>query len=238
MTNAVKRPISYAFPLILILFFTGFSTLPVGTADDIKDGREEARQSTASLQKAMSDPAKSIPRAILQKAEAVAVFTNVKKGGFILGGTGGDGVISRRVGTTWGPPAFYNIGGADVGLQIGVKETDFIMVFNTPGALKDLLNDKMEMSAGIGMAAGPLGEEAAARTNVTGNEAVYVYSNSGGAFAGATVGGGSITADNSRNEKFYNMKGGAVLTNPASVNVSKLPAELTTFTRTLEGYAK
>jgi len=238
MTNAVNRPISYAFPLILILFFTGFSTLPLGRADEIKEGREEARQSTASLQKAMSDPSKSIPRNLLRKAEAVAVFTNVKKGGFIIGGTGGDGVISRRIGNTWGPPAYYNIAGADVGLQIGVKETDYIMVFNTPAALKDLLNDKMELSAGVSMAAGPIGEEAAARTKLTGNEAVYIYSNSGGAFAGATVGGGTITADNSRNQKIYNMRGADVLTDPSKVNVSKLPVELTTFTKTLAGYAK
>ena len=115
----------------------------------------EAREATQKLDEFMSNPSKSIPRSMLNKAEAVAVFTNVKKGGFIVGGTSGDGVISRRTGNSWSPPVFYDMGGADIGLQVGGKQTDYIVVFMTPAALNDLLDDEFELSAAAGVAAGP-----------------------------------------------------------------------------------
>ena len=230
--------------LSLILTFAGITVSPHDTNTTKKitkqqdKAREEAREATETLRAAMQNPEKSIPRGLLKKAEAIGVFTNVKKGGFIIGGTGGDGVIVRRTGKGWSAPVFYNMGGADVGLQAGVKESDIIMLFMQPGALKDLLDDSLELGAGVSVAAGPVGEGAAATTGVTGNEAIYTYTNSGGLFAGATVGGGKITADNSKNKAFYKMKGGEVLTNPGSVDVSKLPAELQGFTNAVAQITK
>ena len=229
--------------------FTGFLSLllclmvvPAAAQDagDIKESmehaRDEARESTETLNEFMSDPSKSIPRALLRRAEAIAVFTNIKKGGFIIGGTGGDGVISRRTGNSWSLPAFYDVGGADVGFQIGAKQTDYILVFMTPTALKDLLDDEVELSAGLGIAAGPVGDTAAVTTGKVDN--VYVYSNSGGAFAGATIGGGSIKANNSINEAIYKMKAGAFLRDPKQAKTSGLPSELRNFSNTIAKYAK
>jgi lipid-binding SYLF domain-containing protein len=199
-----------------------------------QDSRDEAREATNLLDKVMANKGKAIPRSLLKRAQAIAIFTNVKKGGFIIGGTGGDGVIARRTGKTWGPPVFYKIGGANVGLQIGVKNGDIIALFMTQEALDDLLDDEFEMTAGIGATAGPVGDESGVSTGKNSN--VYVYANSSGAFAGATIGGGTIRADNDRNEDLYKMKGGAVLRDSSSINIKKLPAELQTFTRTLNKY--
>ena len=210
-------------------------TIPVVAEKSVIHARDEAREATQLLTGVMSVPAKAIPRSVLRDAVAIAVFTNIKKGGFIIGGTGGDGVITRRTGKSWGPPVFYDIGGGDIGLQIGVKKGDFILVFMTESALNDLLDDEMEMTAGIGAAAGPVGETASASTGVKSN--VYVYSHSSGAFAGATVGGASIKANNSINEEIYKMKGGAVLTNPSQIKMSTLPAELQAFTNLVAKYA-
>jgi len=225
----------------LILALGGIS-VPAQNQDDIKEAMEgasnEARESLETLNAAMKDPETSIPRSLLQKAEAIAIFTNVKKGGLIVGGTGGDGVVLRRTGNTWSTPVFYNIGGADVGFQIGVTKTDYIMLFMTPGALKDLLDDNLELGAGVGAVAGPVGTKAGATTNLTGNEAVLTYSNSEGLFAGATVGGATITADNSRNQALYKMNGGQVLTDPKKVNASKLPADLRNLSAAVAKYAK
>lgn len=230
--------------VILFLVFAGTSA-PAQDKPDAGDTKEafegasnEARESLETLNAAMKDPEKSIPRSLLQKAEAIAIFTNVKKGGLIVGGTGGDGVILRRTGNTWSAPVFYNIGGADVGFQIGATNTDFIMLFMTPGALKDLMDDNLELGAGVSAVAGPVGAKAAANTNLTGNEAILTYSNTEGLFAGATIGGATITADNSRNQALYKMNGGQVLTNPKSVATSKLPAELRNLTAAVTKYAK
>lgn len=217
---------------VLLSFFA----IPAAAQKSVIHARDEAREATELLTEVQSNATKAIPRSVMRNALAIAVFTNVKKGGFIIGGTGGDGVIVRKKGKTWGPPVYYDIGGADVGLQIGAKKGDFILVFMNESALNDLLDDEMELNASIGAAAGPVGETAAASTAVKNN--VYVYSHSSGAFAGATIGGGTIKANNSINEEIYKMKGGAVLTDASSVKMSTLPAELQAFTNAVGRYTK
>src|SRR5688572_15527941 len=201
MKQGISNRIIYGLGIAVLMTFV---TIPAAAQKSVTRARNEARESTKLLTYVMSNPAKAIPRALLRKAEAIGVFTNVKKGGFIIGGTGGDGIIARRTSkTTWGPPVYYDIGGADIGLQIGAKQSDFILVFMTQSALDDLLDDELELGAALGIAAGPVGETAAVTTGTDSN--VYVYSNSGGAFAGASIGGGSVKANNSINEALYKM---------------------------------
>ena len=221
---------------IIVAVLVGFFAIPASAQKSLTRARDEAREATQLLTGVQSVPAKSIPRSVLRNALAIAVFTNIKKGGFIVGGTGGDGVIVRKKGNTWGPPVYYDMSGADIGLQIGVKKSDIILVFMNESALNDLLDDAMELNAGIGAAAGPVGETAGASTGVKNN--VYLYSHSSGGFAGATVGGGSVKANNSINQALYKMNGGAVLTDPSSIKMSTLPAELQAFTNLVAGYAK
>ena len=221
---------------IVVAALVSVFAIPAAAQKSLNHARDEAREATQLLTGVQSVPAKSIPRAVLRNAVAIAVFTNIKKGGFIVGGTGGDGVIVRKKGNSWGPPVYYDMSGADIGLQIGVKKSDIILVFMNETALNDLLDDAMELNAGIGAAAGPVGETAGASTGVKNN--VYIYSHSSGGFAGATVGGGSVKANNSINQALYKMNGGAVLTDASSIKMSTLPAELQAFTKLVAGYAK
>ena len=203
----------------------------------VEKAKSEARESTQLLTNVMSNASKAIPRSVLNRAEAIAIFTNVKKGGFIIGGTGGDGVIIRRVNkTTWGPPAYYDMGGMDIGLQAGGKQGDFILVFMTAESMKDLLENEMQLGASVGMAAGPVGEQAGVMTDKA--SSIYVYAHQSGAFAGATVGGGSIKPNNSINQALYKMNGGAVLTNPSQINMSTLPPELQSLSKLVAQYSK
>ena len=219
-----------------IAVLVSFFAIPAAAQKSLTRARDEAREATQLLTGVQSVPAKAIPRAVLRNALAIAVFTNIKKGGFIVGGTGGDGVIVRKKGNAWGPPVYYDMSGADIGLQIGVKKSDIILVFMNESALNDLLDDAMELNAGIGAAAGPVGETAGASTGVKNN--VYVYSHSSGGFAGATVGGGSVKANNSLNQAIYKMNGGAILTDASSIKMSTLPAELQEFTNLVAKYSK
>src|SRR4030095_9342583 len=232
MKHVIRNGIFFGIGVAVLMTFV---MIPAAAQKSVIHARDEAREATQLLTGVMSNPAKSIPRSLLRRAMAIAVFTNVKKGGFIIGGTGGDGVIARRTGKTWGPPVFYDIGGADIGLQIGAKKSDFILVFMSESAMNDLLDDELELTAGIGAAAGPVGETAAVSTGVDKN--VYVYSHSSGAVAGATIGRGSIKANNSINGELYKMKGGAVMTNPGQIKMSTLPAELQAFSTALAKYS-
>lgn len=248
MKKSINQWIASALAFGLLLTFTGTAAVSAQDKKDKKDpedikkafeeGRGEAAEATKILNELMGNAEKRIPRAVLQKAVAIGVFPNIAKGGFIVGGQGGDGVVARRTKNGWSAPVFYDFGGANVGLQAGIKKSDYIMLFMQEGSLKDLLNDKLEFGADASFAAGPIEGGVGANTALTGNEAVLIYSRSDGLFGGATVGGATMTADNSRNTAFYKMNGGQVLQNPTKIKLSTLPAELQTFTKTIETYTK
>lgn len=203
-----------------------------------KEGRDEVREATKVFRQIMDAPDKTIPRELLERAEAVGVFPNVVKAGFIVGGRGGDGVVSRKMSNgSWSAPAFYNIGGASFGAQIGAKKTDYIMLFMNEGALRDLLDDKLEFEGDLSFAAGPVGRTLGAGTNATLDAGILIYSRSEGAFIGASIGGAVLTADNSINEAFYEMKAGELLDKPMSVRMDGLAKEIKAFSDTVARYA-
>ncbi len=203
-----------------------------------KDGRDEAREAVKVFREIMNVPDKAIPRELLDKAEAIGIFPSVVKAGFIFGGRGGDGLVSRRTSRGWSSPVFYNVGGASFGAQIGAKKTDYILLFMNEGALRHLLADKLEFEGDLSFAAGPVGRTVGAGTNLTLAAGILVYSRSQGAFVGASIGGAVLTADNHVNEAFYNMKAGAILDNPASVSKIDLPKELQSVNSVLSAYSK
>jgi len=244
MKKTIKQWTLSGLAIIVALSF-GIVSIPAQTTMNAKEmrkqqkeGRGEVREATKVFREIMSVPDKGIPRELLEKAEAIGVFPNVVKAGFIIGGRGGDGVVARRTANGWSAPVFYNIGGASIGAQIGAKKTDYIMLFMNEGALRDLLDDKLEFEGDLSFAAGPIGRTVGAGTNLTADAGILIYSRSKGAFIGASIGGAVLTADNSINEAFYKMKAGEVLDKPESVNLTGVSADLRNFSETVKQYAK
>jgi len=244
MKKTIKQWTLSGLAIIVALSF-GIVSIPAQTTMNAKEmrkqqkeGRGEVREATKVFRQIMSVPDKGIPRELLEKAEAIGVFPNVVKAGFIVGGRGGDGVVARRTANGWSAPVFYNIGGASIGAQIGAKKTDYIMLFMNEGALRDLLDDKLEFEGDLSFAAGPIGRTVGAGTNLTADAGILIYSRSKGAFIGASIGGAVLTADNSINEAFYKMKAGEVLDKPESVNLTNVSADLRGFSDTVKLYAK
>jgi len=185
----------------------------------------------------MAVPDKSIPRDLLDKAEAVVVFPGVVKAAFIIGGSGGQGEISRRTRGGWSAPAFFKIGGGSFGAQIGAEKIDYVLLIMNEKGLRGLLEDKFEIGGEASIAAGPVGRTASASTNVTVDAAILSYSRSKGAFIGVSLKGGVISPDNDLNEAVYGMKARDILTGPQKVNVAQLPAGLRAFPTTLARYS-
>ncbi len=244
MKKTIKQWTLSGLAIIVALSF-GIVSIPAQTTMNAKEmrkqqkeGRGEVREATKVFRQIMSVPDKGIPRELLEKAEAIGVFPNVVKAGFIIGGRGGDGVVARRTANGWSAPVFYNIGGASIGAQIGAKKTDYIMLFMNEGALRDLLDDKLEFEGDLSFAAGPIGRTVGAGTNLTADAGILIYSRSKGAFIGASIGGAVLTADNSINEAFYKMKAGEVLDKPESVNLTNVSADLRGFSDIVKLYAK
>jgi lipid-binding SYLF domain-containing protein len=178
-----------------------------------KEAREQAAKAAKVFQQVMSTPDKSIPKELLEKAEAVAVFPDVIKAGILLvGGRGGRGVISRRLEGGWSAPAFFNLGGGSIGPQIGASSTDFVLLFMNEDAVKGLLEDKFEIGGEGSIAAGPVGRSASASTDLQLRAGILSYSRSKGLFAGLELKGVVINPDNKDNEAVYGMKASDILT--------------------------
>jgi lipid-binding SYLF domain-containing protein len=77
------------------------------------------------------------------------------------------------------------------------------MVFIEEDGLEALLDDRIELGANVSVAAGPIGRSGEIGTNVTLDSAIYAYSRSKGAFAGAALDGTVITIDDSANETAF-----------------------------------
>ena len=144
----------------------------------------------------MSAPDKAIPRGVLDDADCIAVFPQVIKAAFGIGGRGGRGVVVCRTANGWSAPAYLNIGGASFGFQIGAEATDYVMLFMTPESVRSLLESKIKLGGGVSVAAGPIGRQAEAATDLKLNAQILSYSRSKGLFAGVALEGAVIeTAD-------------------------------------------
>lgn len=178
----------------------------------------------------------AIPRDLLDKAEAIAVFPGVVKAAFIVGGNGGQGVISRRTRNGWSAPGFFNIGGGSFGAQIGAQKTDIVLLIMNEEGVKGLLEDKFEMGGEASVAAGPVGRQASASTNTTLDAGILSYSRSKGAFIGVALKGAVISPDNDLNQAVYGVKATELLTGK-SMTLTQMPAAVRIFPRTLARYS-
>ncbi|MFM8705563.1 MAG: YSC84-related protein [Planctomycetia bacterium] len=147
----------------------------------------------------------SIPQAMLEKAEGVAIFPNMIKGGFILGVNYGKGVLSvRNPDRTWSAPVLVTMGGGSVGFQAGVQAADIVLVFATPRSLQGLLNgQKVTLGADASIAVGPVGRQANAGTDAQLGAEIYSYARSRGLFLGVSLGGSDLSVDNNANSMLY-----------------------------------
>ena len=201
-----------------------------------KDAARHASDAAKTFTEIMNVKEKAIPKELLDTAEAIAVFPDVTKAAFLVGGRLGQGVISRRVKGGWSAPAFFNLGGGSFGPQIGAQRTDYVLLIMNPSGLNGLLKDKFEVGGEAGVAAGPVGREAAASTNPRLDAGILSYSRSKGAFIGAALKGAMITPDNDLNEAVYGKKADEVLQSPPMTFAQMTPA-VRIFPRTLVRYS-
>jgi lipid-binding SYLF domain-containing protein len=237
MKNLFRQVSNYAFCLMLLLGVVSVATAQSKSVREINDATEQARKAAKVFTEIMAAPDKAIPHDLLDKAEAVAVFPNVIKAGFIVGGRGGRGVISRRVRGGWSAPAFFNLGGASIGLQIGASSTDFVLLFMNQDALKGLLEDKFEIGGEGSVAAGPVGRAASASTDAQLKAGIISYSRSKGLFAGLELKGVVINPDNDDNRAVYGLTARDILTGNNKMSLSRMPAGVRIFPRTLSRYS-
>jgi lipid-binding SYLF domain-containing protein len=77
------------------------------------------------------------------------------------------------------------------------------MLFMNDHALQSLLSDKFKLGADASVAAGPVGRNAAAGTDLKMNAEILSYSRSKGVFAGVSLDGAVMQADKSGDKAMY-----------------------------------
>ena len=219
-----------------LLLIISVNPAPAAKKSRLQDATRHAQEASEVFTQIMNVRDQAIPKELLDKAEAIAVFPDVIKAAFIFGGKGGQGLISKRTPKGWSAPAFFNISGGSFGAQIGASKTDYVLLIMNQQGLKGLLEDKFELGGEVGIAAGPVGREAAASTNTTLDAGILSYSRSKGAFIGAALKGAVISPDNHLNEAVYNVKAREVLTGK-SMTLTQMPAGVRIFPRTLARYS-
>jgi len=170
---------------------------------DFRDAVEQSSKSARVFTEIMGAPDREIPKDILDDSECVMVFPEVIKAGFIIGGRGGRGVGSCRTATGWSGPAFFNLGGGSIGLQIGAQSTDFVLLIMNQEGMDKLLGDQFEIGGDASAAAGPVGRQAGASTNIRLDAQILSYSRSKGLFAGLELKGVVIKPDSDNLEAVY-----------------------------------
>ncbi len=167
---------------------------------------ESARLVEAAVvfEEIMDAPDRAIPGWVLEGAAAVAVFPSTLKGGFIFGAHRGKGVLSaRQPDGNWSAPAFLTLTGASFGAQIGGQAIDLVLVIMNERGLDQLLGNQFKLGVDASVAAGPLGRDAEASTDLQMRAQILSYSRTRGLFAGVTLKGSSIRQDRDANERFY-----------------------------------
>ncbi len=222
--------------VVLIALFVISVVVTPAQKSRTQDAARHSSDAAKTFTEIMNVKDKAIPQELLDTAEAIAVFPGVIKAAFVIGGRGGQGVISRRVKGGWSAPAFFNLGGGSFGPQIGAQKTDYVLLIMNPSGLNGLLKDKFELGGEASIAAGPVGREAAASTNPRLDAGILSYSRSKGAFIGAALKGAVITPDNDLNEAVYGKKADDVLQAPR-MTFAQMPPAVRIFPRTLVRYS-
>lgn len=222
---------------LLFLFPTSALAQKDKTSKDLQDAVERVNEASEVMNEIMSMRDKSIPRDLIDKAKAVVVFPGAIKGAFIIGGQGGKGVAVRRIGRNWSAPAFLNMAGGSIGLQVGGSKTDYVLLIMNDKGMRNLLADRFELGGEGSVAAGPVGRTAAASTSATFDSEILTYSRSKGLFAGVSLKGVVINSDKDLNEAVYEKTPKQILGDPP-LPASAAPATLRKFGETVASYAR
>jgi lipid-binding SYLF domain-containing protein len=156
-------------------------------------------EARTTLSNFIRDPDQTWIQDNLSRAKAVLIAPQIVKAGFIVGGSGGRGLLVARDGTSWAGPAFYNLGTASVGFQAGVEVSEAIIVVMTDKGLNSLLSSSFKMGGDASIAAGPVG--AGAKSTVTAD--LITFTRAKGVYGGLNLDGTVVSTNIPWNDAFY-----------------------------------
>ncbi len=165
------------------------------------DGRLDAARNV--IDSIMSVPDKAVPDGIARHAKCIAVVPGVIKGAFGVGAEYGQGVVTCRTGHGWSAPVFIRLAGGSIGFQAGGQGTDLVLVATNDKGFQDLLHDRFKIGADASAAAGPVGRDAQASTDISMRAEMLTWSRSRGIFAGIDLNGATVSQNVADTDVLY-----------------------------------
>jgi lipid-binding SYLF domain-containing protein len=202
----MKR-VSSTVPRCLLALGICFLLAGVSWSADDKEQSDIAKRIEASakvLDEIMAVKEKAIPDRVMKNAKCIAVIPSMVKIAVGFGGSHGKGVTTcRKENGGWSAPAPISITGGSWGLQLGGQAVDLVMVVMNQQGMEHLLSSKFKLGADASAAAGPVGRDAGADTDIKMKAEVLTYSRARGLFAGIDLNGAVITQDKDETRLLY-----------------------------------
>jgi len=204
MAKSLRRRI--LFGSLLCLFVTGgalvagsFST---AAAADFSEQQQLVDKAKLTIEQFRADPSlKEAIAAWSPEVKALFIVPQFARGAFIFGGAGGNGVLLvRDEQKGWSEPAFYSIGSASFGLQIGADVSEIVMIVRTKKGLEEFYSTDVKLGVETSMAVGPVGEGVSAQGIAAD---IISYARKKGAFAGMSLDGAAVAVSDAANGAYY-----------------------------------
>jgi lipid-binding SYLF domain-containing protein len=196
MRNQMLQRLSLAGMVMAVAFFGA-----VHPAFGASEAEQLVEKAEATFKNFQHDPQMTWIRDNIRNAKAVMIAPEVRRAGFVVGGSGGRAVLLARDPATgnWSGPAFYTLATASVGFQAGIDRSETVMLVMSDRALISLLSSQLKLGGDVSIAAGPVGK--GGERSITTD--VVAFSRSRGIYGGINLDGTLVTLNNEWNNQYY-----------------------------------
>jgi lipid-binding SYLF domain-containing protein len=192
----------YLFSVGMLMLWTILIATP-SNATDFAEQQELVDKARITVEAFAADPSMGGPiRELKSETKALFIVPQFVRGAFVFGGAGGSGVLLVRDEKTgaWSEPAFYTMGSASFGLQIGADVSEMVLVVRTQKGLEEFYRTDFKLGADVSMAVGPAGEGVSVRGIAAD---ILSYARKKGVFAGISAEGAILAVSNDSNRAYY-----------------------------------
>ena len=192
------------FRKLAALSAAALGLLPMHMALAATDQETVVDRSRMTIQDLQRDPAFGNAKDLMHRARAILIVPRLYKAGFFVGGEGGKGVLLlHNSAGSWSAPAFYSIGSASFGLQIGLEQSEMVLFIMSQKALNAVMADKFTIGADAGIAVVSLGSNVQGATTAAAGADIVSWASSSGAYAGISLNGSIIAAAHDDDAAYY-----------------------------------
>ena len=173
-------------------------------SDDAQDARQLVEKAKLTVEQFQTDSNMGSLRDLAKKAKGMLILPQMVRAAFIVGGSGGSGVLVARdeKAGKWNGPAFYTLGGASFGFQAGADAAEVVILAMTERGVTKLLSPQVKLGADVSVAAGPVGGGASAATAGLSADLIS-FSMAKGLYGGFSVDGSVAGVRATLNEAYY-----------------------------------